>query len=157
MLVFVGWAFVCAAAGMLALTDGAWGLAMGTTTGMIVALALLAHAAFTSPEGFTAEPRVRLEQPRTAVTLPDFGRRATVFVLVVLANLSASLWLGVMLHRIAITLEWKPADALALALFAVPVLGALAACFQLLQRSLLRMTFAPLAMIATGAVLWLMT
>ena len=95
-----GWALGIAALLMLAARDGAWGLAIGTVTGIAAALAFVLHAGWTSPAKTRRAPR---EAP--AILLPrrwhDLGRRVLVFVLVVPIAFCAAQWLAFAVQAVA--------------------------------------------------------
>lgn len=148
-----GWALVALALAVLAMREGAWGLALGTVAGIAAAMAIV----------FAAAGRTRPHPHRTARTPPivrqriaigNVARRLAVFALVVPAGFAASAWLAVAVHHAARAYGMAPADAAVCGWFALPVVWTALIAAQL-TRVDPRAMLAPLAVAAgTGALLW---
>ncbi|KQN26515.1 hypothetical protein ASE86_10480 [Sphingomonas sp. Leaf33] len=148
-----GWAAVVVAILALAVGEGAWGIAVGVTVAMLVALGLLARDGVrTAP---TRNPPARTP---ASVTLPHralgVGRRLAVFLLVVPVGVAASYVFAMGAEAAAMRLGWHPADRTALAFIAAPVAWTLLASIQLMQAGPLRMILPPAVCAAAGGLLW---
>lgn len=149
----LGWLIALAALVGLAAGDGAWGLAVGTTTGMATALVLVVQAGAASPRRTTRPPR---EAP--AINVPhharDIVRRVAVFVLVVPVAFVAAQGLAFGAQAVARRLEWGEANATVLALFLQPILWATIMAVQMTRANAARMVAPPAAAALAGLLLW---
>lgn len=153
VVALAGWAAVVAAMLILAVGDGAWGIAVGVTAAMLAAFGLLAREALrTSP---TRTPPQR--QP-ASVTLPHralgVGRRLLVFLLVVPVGVAAAYVFAMGAEGAAARLGWHAADRTAVAFVAAPVAWTILASVQLIQPGPARMILPPVACAAIGLLLW---
>jgi hypothetical protein len=149
----VGWALGVGGLLLLAASDGAWGLAVGTVTGMAVAIAIVLHAGWRSP--------VKVRRPaRTApsITLPhrpaELARRLFVFVLVVPIGFVAAQWLAFGTQALARRGGSGEADALALTLFLQPLLWSFLMAWQMTRATPMRMIAPPASAAVLGTILW---
>lgn len=149
----LGWALAGAALVLLAATDGAWGVAVATTTGMAVALLLVLHAGATSPPRTIRPPR---QAP--AVTPPhharDIARRVAVFALVVPVAFVAAQGLAFGLQAVARRAGWQDANTTVLALFLQPILWAAIMAVQMTRANAARMVAPPAVATVAGLLLW---
>lgn len=150
---WAGWIAAAMALVWLTFDNGAWGIAIGTVVGMAVALALVLHAAWTSP---VKVQRAAREAP--TVTLPrrwaDLGRRIAVFVLVVPAGFVAAQWFAFGAQALARRGGAVDADAIALTLLLQPLLWGVIMTVQMTRASPARMLAAPITAAVLGTLLW---
>jgi hypothetical protein len=148
-----GWALAAAALLGLGLAHGAWGLASGTVAGIATALALVAHAGWTSPAKVQRAPR---EAPM--ITLPrrwqGLVRRIFVFLLVVPVAFAAAQWLAFGVQALARRAGTGQADAAVLTLVLAPVFWSLLMAIQMTRSGPLRMLPAPAIAALLGTALW---
>lgn len=149
----IGWALAVAGLAMLAARDGAWGLAIGSVTGMAAALALVLRAGWTSP----VKMRRAAREP-ISVSLPrrpaDLGRRLLVFVLVVPVAFAAAQWLAYGAQSLARRQGAGETDAIVLTLFLQPLLWAGLMAWQMTRAGPLRMIVAPAGAAILGTLFW---
>lgn len=149
----LGWALALAALVLLAAGDGAWGLAVGTTTAIVVGLSLVLHAGWTSPARTVRPPR---EAP--AIHVPhharDILRRLAVFALVVPVAFAAAQGLAFGLQAVARGAGWNDTDTTVLALFLQPVLWVAIMTVQMTRADAARMVAAPATAALAGLLLW---
>lgn len=149
----LGWALGLAALVALTTRDGAWGLAIGTVTGIAAALAFVLHAGWTSPAKVRRAPR---EAP--AILLPrrwhDLGRRVLVFVLVVPIAFSAAQWLAFAVQAVARRAGAGDADTMVMTLLLQPILWAVLMAWQMTRAGPARMVAPPAAAALLGTALW---
>lgn len=149
----LGWVIAAAALAVLVAGDGAWGLAMGTTTAITVALALVLHAGATSPRRITRPAR---EAP--AIHVPhharDIARRAAVFALVVPVAFVAAQGLAFGLQALARGAGWDESNTTVLALFLQPILWTAIMVVQMTRTDARRMIAAPAAAALAGLLCW---
>ena len=148
-----GWIGGLAALAWLTLHDGAWGLAVGTTTGIVVALVIVLHAAWASPPRTRRTPR-----PAPSITIPyrwaDIARRIAVFVLVVPGAFVAAQWLAFGAQALARRGGYGEADAIVLTLFLQPVLWGVIMTIQMTRANAARMIAPPVVAAVLGTILW---
>lgn len=149
----LGWALALAALVVLTAGDGAWGLAVGVTTGIVVALALVLHA------GAAAPPRaVRAPRERPSVTIPhragDIARRLAVFVLVVPVAFVAAQGLAFGAQAATRAAGWDAANTTVLALFLQPIVWAAIMTAQMTRATPTRMVAPPAIAALAGLFLW---
>lgn len=148
-----GWLLAAATLMTLAVHDGAWGIAVGTVTGISAALTLVLYAAWTSPVKVQRSGR---EAP--SITLPrrwhDLRRRIVVFVLVVPVAFCAAQWLAFGAQAIARRAGANDADTMVLTLMLQPILWALLIAWQMTRAGPARMVAPPAAAVVLGTVLW---
>ena len=148
-----GWALGLAVLLALAARDGAWGLAIGTVTGIAAALAFVLHAGWTSPAKVRRAPR---EAP--AILLPrrwpDLGRRVLVFVLVVPIAFCAAQWLAFAVQAVARRAGAGDADTMVMTLLLQPILWAVLMAWQMTRAGPARMVAPPAAAALLGTALW---
>lgn len=149
----LGWGLALAALVALVARNGAWGLAVGTTTGIVVALALVLYAGASSPRRTVRAPRVPL-----SVTIPrrpgDIARRLAVFVLVVPVAFVAAQGLAFGVQAVARAAGWQEADTTVLALFLQPILWATIMAVQMTRANAARMVAPPATAAIAGVLLW---
>ncbi|WP_066560154.1 hypothetical protein [Croceicoccus bisphenolivorans] len=122
-----GWGMLALAAAMAGAAAGAWGLAVAALAGMVAAHALLAIAAWRSPQSSGRASNRRAGMlPQNGETL-RLGGRLITFVLSVPAGALAALCITVALRAVAQMAGVGEADANVLALFAMPVAWAVLA------------------------------
>lgn len=154
--VALGWAALALAAVLLARDSGAWGLAVGSTVAMLSALALLAQAALATPSPRRATAgRIAMPLPAESIDWPDVRRRAGVFLVVIVLDLVATLFLAWSAQRALFRSGANAADATALALLLLPVLWLGLASWQMTRNHLGTMLPLPVALIVVGGVTWL--
>lgn len=150
-----GWALATASLLTLALTDGAWGLAMGTTIGAIVAMALVLQAGWVSPRG-----RARKDRETPSVDVPHSwrgtGRRLAVFALVVPVSFAASLWLAYGINAVMKGGAPLEANSVATLLLVQPLAWTVLMTWQMLQPGPRRMIAQPLVAAMVGTLLWVL-
>lgn len=149
----IGWGVIALAVAVLMAGDGAWGLAVAASGGMVAALLLLAREALrTAP---TRSPPARAP---ASVTLPHralgVGRRLLVFLLVVPVGAAAAYLFAMGAEGAAARLGWSPADRTALAFFAAPVAWTVLASVQMIQPGPVRMVLPPAVCALAGLLLW---
>jgi hypothetical protein len=156
--VILAWVAMASAAITLTAGEGAWGLAAGTTAAMASASLVLAHAALvTPPPGRPPRGRIPLPLPPVPANWPDVVRRLSVFGIVAVLDLAASLWLAWTVQRALFRQGINEADTTALALFLFPLLWLTAASWQMTRTRPATMALAPCAALILGSVLWLTT
>ena len=130
-----GWLLLLLAAVLAATGAGAWGVAIASLWAMVLAAMLLAMAAWRSERvaARASDRRARM-LPQGAGPL-HLGQRALTFTMTVPLAMAASLSAAAGLHWILGRLGWQPADAIATALIAVPVVWAILASVMLMQQS----------------------
>lgn len=151
-----GWALALVSLVMLACSDGAWGMATGFVTGMIVALGIVLHAGWRSP----AKRHGTIRQADAVVLRRGYhgvGRRLTVFAMVVPVAFAAALWLAFTVQALLRRGAPLDADSVALTLFLQPVTWTALMSWQMTLSRPVRMAFPPLIIAALGAVLWSMS
>lgn len=151
-----GWALAAVSLAILTLADGAWGMATGFTTGMIVALVIVLHAASRSP----AKRRRAVGQADALVLRRSDGglaRRLAVFVLVVPVAFVAAQWFAFTVQALVRQGAPLDADSVALTLFLQPATWAALMSWQMTLSGPVRMIVPPLVIAALGAVLWSMS
>jgi hypothetical protein len=150
---WAGWGALAVALVLLATADGAWGVAVGTTLGMSVALAVVLYAGWREPARARRAPR---EAP--SITLPhggsELGRRFAVFVLVVPVAFAATQWLAYGSQALARAAGWNGTDATVLMLFAQPVLWGVLMTWQMTRSGPGAMVVPPLLTAGAGTILW---
>lgn len=154
VLAWSGWGVMLIALAGLALLTGAWGIAVGTTGAMAVALLLLARAAWTAPTG-----RSRPARTPPSVTLPrlrigGIARRVAVFLMVVPVGLAASALLAFGVQAQARRSGWAEADSIVLLLFLQPTLWAVLASVQMLRTGPVAMIAPTVLCAVAGLLLW---
>ncbi|HEX8445100.1 MAG TPA: hypothetical protein VF649_00675 [Sphingomonas sp.] len=153
VLAAIGWGLGIVGLAMLTITDGAWGLAIGTVTAMAVALILVLREAWTAP----ARSR-RAARTAPSITLPqrrrDLARRLIVFMLVVPGAFAAAQWLAFGAQAFARRGGAGDADAIVLALFLQPTAWAAIMAIQMTRAAPVRMIAAPLTAAMIGTILW---
>lgn len=156
-----GWALLALAALMLTKAQGAWGLTVGATVAMATALLILAFAAVQSPAPLRTAPartiRQRAAEPQIRARFDgaDLARRSGVFLIVVVVDLVASLWLAWVVQRALVRGGGDEANALAVALFGLPVAWLIVASWQMTMTRLGSMLMLALAMGVAGGIVWL--
>jgi len=149
----LGWTLALATLVALAVRDGAWGLAIGVTTGIVVALALVLHAGATSPRRTMRVPRAP-----PSVMIPrrpgDIARRVAVFVLVVPIAFAGAQGLAFGAQAMARAGGWQDADTTVLALFLQPMVWATIMAVQMTRATAARMVAPPVTAAAAGLLLW---
>lgn len=129
----IGWTLMLAGTALALAGDGAWGLAVASLGGMIVAALLLAHA------GWTAPPGKGRASDRKAHMLPEkgeprrIGRRLLTFLLTVPLAFAASLLVALGARALAGLAGWNDADGNAMALLLLPLLWGILAFWLLMQ------------------------
>lgn len=150
---WAGWAAAVLALAILAGRDGAWGIALGTVTGMMAAIVAVLWSGWTSP----ARQRQPAREP-PAITIPrrwgDLGRRVAVFLLVVPVGFAAAQWLTFGAQAIARRHGVGDADTTALTLLLQPLLWSLLMGWQMTRADARRMVAPPLAAAVLGTALW---
>ena len=113
---------------------GAWGIAIASLWAMGLAAVFLAIAAWRSGKtpAKANDRRARMLSRGGSLHL---GQRALTFAITVPLAMAASLSLSVGLHWALNALGWRPADAIAVALVAIPMSWALLASILLMQQS----------------------
>ncbi|RZM09971.1 MAG: hypothetical protein EOP68_07585 [Sphingomonas sp.] len=149
----LGWALAIAALVVLAAGNGAWGLAIGTTTGIVAGLALVLHAGWCSPVR-----TVRPAREAPAIHVPhharDILRRIAVFALVVPVAFAAAQGLAFGVQAVARGAGWNDTNTTVLALFLQPVLWTAIMAVQMTRTDAARMVAAPAAAALAGLLLW---
>ncbi len=154
--VIAGWGALLLAAILLALSHGAWGLAAGAVAAMAVASALLMQAALASPAPRgNGRKREAAASPRLPHDWRDTARRIAIFLIVVPLDLVAASFLACAIERMLFGAGWLEANTLTVALFAIPILWALAASWQMLCTRAVTMLAAPALFALIGGLLWL--
>lgn len=150
-----GWALAALSLLALTLLDGAWGLAMGLTTGSIVALMLVLQAGWVSPAG-----RARKHRETPAVDVPHSwrgtGRRLAVFALVVPVSFAASLWLAYGLNALMKGDRALEANSVATLLFVQPGVWTALMSWQMTRPGPRQMFVQPLVAALVGTLLWVL-
>ena len=145
------WLLLAAGALLACAGAGAWGVAVASLWAMGLAAALLAVAAWRSDKVAARPTDRRARMLPQGGWLLDLGRRALTFAMTVPLAMAASLALAVGLHWALKEAGWQPADAIAAALIAVPVVWAVLASVMLMQRTR-RMQWLSLGVVALVAV-----
>ena len=149
----IGWGLAAAGLVALAARDGAWGVAVGTVTGMAAALAIVLHAGWNSPAKVQRAPR---EAP--SILLPrrwhDLARRVLVFVLVVPIAFCAAQWLAFAVQAVARRAGARDADTMVLTLLLQPILWTVLMAWQMTRAGPARMVAPPAAAAVLGTALW---
>lgn len=154
--VIAGWVALAGASLVLSSLHGAWGLATGATVAIASAASLLIHAALATPgPGREIPERIAAPLPPAGIDRHDLARRLSVFTVVVVLDLGASLWLGWSVQRACFRLGMGEANTTALALFLFPLLWLAAASWQMTCARLAAMIAPPLFGLVAGGVLWL--
>lgn len=155
--VLAAWALLVAGLVWLMLGDGAWGLSAGLIVAMLVAWALLGHAALTSPE----RPRpMRAEREPSIALRPEgargVARRLAIFLLSVpFAGLVAGLF-ALALQASALGAGMSVANATAMALLVFPIgWGVLTLLVLLEERALAMLRMLGIIGAIAGTVFWL--
>ncbi|SOB79812.1 hypothetical protein SAMN06297144_0744 [Sphingomonas guangdongensis] len=150
---WAGWGGIAAALLLLALSDGAWGVAVGTTLAMMAALAIVLYAGWREPARARRAPRTP-----PSVTLPhggaEFGRRAAVFALVVPVAFAATQWLAFALQALARSSGWNATDATVLMLLGQPLLWGVLMTWQMTRSGPAAMVAPPVLAALAGTLLW---
>jgi len=130
----LGWGLMALAAVLAWQGAGAWGVAVAALAGMAVAAVLLAVAAATAPAGKAkaSNRRVRMLPERGEPS--QIGRRVGTFLIVVPLALLVSIGLAVVVMAIADLAGASPANSVALAFFATPLVWAILAHVLLIQQ-----------------------
>lgn len=154
----LGWGALGLAAVLLARGEGAWGLALGATCAMACATLILAQAGLVTP----GPRRVVAERPGLRVPSPSFdpvdlARRIGVFLIVAVLDLAASLLAAWGVQRALFRSGMDEADAIAIGLFALPLLWAALASWQMMLSRLAPMALAAAGVGSVGGVMWLVS
>jgi hypothetical protein len=156
-LTLAGWLAIGAALVVLAIGDGAWGIALASLPVMLGAMLLLARAAMTSraPARAAREPAPEPTVHFHTQSWPDVARRIGIFVLSVPVAGVVSLLAGMAAAAIGRTLGWVEADSNVLALFVTPLVWSILGVVLLMRAGLVEM-IRPLAAlgIVSGALVW---
>ncbi|OJW71263.1 MAG: hypothetical protein BGO57_02540 [Sphingomonadales bacterium 63-6] len=154
--VALGWSLLVGAAILLTLGEGAWGLAAGASVAMGMALILLAQAAIATPAPARLTPeRIAAPVPSGPVDKRDLARRCAVFLIVAVLDLAAGLLLAWSFGSALFRFGMAEADAMAISLFALPVLWTAMASWQLTLTRLWPMVMIALWVALLGGLIWL--
>ena len=149
----LGWVLIAAALLLAAYAFGAWGVAIGMTAGMIVALSAL----FWSERLMPGRPWRPDRTPVAAapVRLPvSLFRRVSVFLLVVPSGGIAALVLAFGMQAVAQRAGMGAADATACTIFLMPVVWIGLMGWQLTRNGPRRMIAPPVLAATIGVLLW---
>ncbi len=152
--IIAGWTLIGAALIALAVTAGAWGLAIGSSAAMAAAMAILARAGIAEPARDKRSPRAIPTVTPPRWRWRGLARRIAVFLLIVPVGLVASAVLAFGADALARRAGWVEADSLALALFVQPVAWAILAAIQSMKPGPARMIAPALICAAIGLVMW---
>lgn len=130
----IGWAAILLGLLVLAIAEGAWGLAIGGLTGSAAAFLLLVFAWARAPSGRAAPARA----PTASLRLLEegqlrIGRRLLTFLLVVPAAMAAAMLGGLAATRLGAAAGWDEGDSIAFGLFVFPVLWAALATWMMVR------------------------
>ncbi|HZF45985.1 MAG TPA: hypothetical protein VEZ26_06595 [Sphingomonadaceae bacterium] len=155
-LVVLGWGLLAGAAILLTLGEGAWGLTAGATVAMGAALVLLVQAAIVTPAPARLAPeRIAAPVPSGPLNKRDLARRVAVFLIVAVLDLGAGLLLAWSFGSALFRSGMAEADAMAISLFALPVLWTAMASWQLTLTRLWPMVMIALWVGLLGGLIWL--
>ena len=149
---YAGWAIGATSLLSLAVMEGAWGLSVGLTLAMILALTLVLHAAATSP--VRAGRGTRIAATPTASADPQIGRRVLVFTLVVPVSFAAAQWLAFGLNAVMKNGGPLEANSVATAFMLQPFVWTILMAWQMCQAKPSAMVWPPAAVALLGTVLW---
>lgn len=151
-LAYAGWAIGATSLFSLAMLEGAWGLAVGLTLVMILALALVLHAAATAP--VRAGRGTRIATVPSASAARQIGRRLLVFLLVVPVSFVAAQWLALGLNAVMKNGGPLEANSVATAFMLQPFVWTALMAWQMCQAKPSAMVWPPAAVALLGTVLW---
>lgn len=151
-LAYAGWAIGVTSLFSLAMLEGAWGLSVGLTLAMILALALVLHTAATSP--VRAARGNRIAAGPSASADPQIGRRLLVFTLVVPVSFVAAQWLAFGLNAAMKNGGPLEANSVATAFMLQPLVWTVLMAWQMCQAKPSAMVWPPAAVALLGTVLW---
>lgn len=151
-LAYAGWIIGAVSLIWLAMLEGAWGLAVGFTLAMILALSPVLHAAATSP--VRAWRRRRSTAVAVASADPAIGRRLFVFTLVVPVSFLAAQWLALGLTAAMKSGGPLEANSVTAAFMLQPIAWTLLMAWQMCQAQPSAMVWPPVAVALVGTVLW---
>ena len=151
-LAFTGWTIGMISLLSLAMMDGAWGLSVGLTLAMILALTLVLHAAATAP--VRAGRGTRIASAPVASADPKIGRRLLVFTLVVPVSFLAAQWLAFGLNAAMKNGGPLEANSVATAFMLQPLVWTVLMAWQMCQAKPSAMVWPPAAVALLGAVMW---
>lgn len=151
-LAYAGWAIGATSLFSLTMLEGAWGLSVGLTLAMILALTLVLHAAATSP--VRAARGNRIAAAPSASADPKIGRRLLVFTLVVPVSFLAAQWLAFGLNAVMKNGGPLEANSVATAFMLQPLVWTVLMAWQMCQAKPSAMVWPPAAVALLGTVLW---
>lgn len=151
-LAYAGWAIGAISLLSLAILEGAWGLSVGLTLAMILALALVLHAAATAPVRAGRGTRIAYA-PRTSAD-PQIGRRLLVFTLVVPVSFLAAQWLALGMNAVMKNGGPLEVNSVATAFMLQPFVWTVLMAWQMCQAKPSAMVWPPVAVALLGTVMW---
>ena len=151
-LAYAGWAIGATSLFSLAVIEGAWGLAVGLTLAIILALTLVLHAAATAPVRVGRDTRIA-SAPVTSAA-PQIGRRVLVFTLVVPVSFAAAQWMAFGLNAVMKNGGPLEANSVATAFMLQPFVWTVLMAWQMCQANPSAMVWPPAAVALLGTVIW---
>ena len=150
----IGWLLILAAALLLGIAAGAWGIAVSATATSAAALLILAYVAAHSVPARRTSAREAAVQPLNVHALvTGLPRRLTVFLLVVPGGIVASTIVALGARAAASRAGWGAADSTMVALAGMPFVWSIIASLQMTQSSLVRMAAIAVVPALGGALL----
>jgi|GEM_PF-4025350 hypothetical protein len=153
-LASAGWALALIMLFLLVREHGAWGAAMGVTTGMIAALAIVLQAGWISPAREVRAPR----EVSASVSRPPVGadimRRIAVFVVAVPIAFAAAAWLTFACQALVRGDGPVEANSVVLTWFLQPILWAAIMTWQMTRSGPAEMLWPAGVAAALGTAVW---